>query len=115
MDLSASNLLVWRLIAQGRPLSAAQRESALLLRQQLCDAPWINADEREWAQVLVLRLELLLLGPAKAPPRPVKLTVLPPARRPGQTPLRLSWCSERASEAVTHRCLVRAERWIKKV
>jgi hypothetical protein len=69
MDLSASNLLVWRLIAQGRPLAAAQRESALLLRQQLCDAPWSNADERDWAQVLVLRLELLL-GPAKAPTMP---------------------------------------------
>jgi hypothetical protein len=77
MDLSASNLLVWRLIAQGRPLSAAQRESAVLLRQQLCAAPWSSADEREWAQILVLRLELLLLGPAKAPTMPGKLSRLP--------------------------------------
>jgi hypothetical protein len=103
MDLAASNLLVWRLIAQGRRFSAAQRESVLLLRQQLCDAPWSSADERDWAQVLVLRLELLLLGPAKAPSRPVKLSGLPPGRdgTPGGRVL-LARRSERATLTVMH-------------
>jgi hypothetical protein len=61
IDLSASSMLVWYLQSQHRPLSAAQRDTAVLLRQQLCEAPWISGEERNWAQVLVLRLELLLL------------------------------------------------------
>jgi hypothetical protein len=60
IDLSASQLLIWRLLLQGHPLSAAQRESAAALEEQLCAAPWATAEERNWAQVLVLRLALLL-------------------------------------------------------
>jgi hypothetical protein len=45
---------------QGHPLSAAQRESAAALPKQLCIAPWTSAEDRNWAQILVLRLELLL-------------------------------------------------------
>jgi hypothetical protein len=73
IDLPASSLLVWRLQAQGRPLSAAQRESAAALRRHLCDAPWTSGEERNWAQVLVFRLELLL-GRRKAPATPEKLS-----------------------------------------
>jgi hypothetical protein len=60
VDLAASSLLVWYLQCQGRPLSASQREEALALQKQLCAAPWTSAEERNWAQVLVLRLALLL-------------------------------------------------------
>jgi hypothetical protein len=60
IDLSASQLLIWRLLLQGQPLSAAQRESAAALEEQLCAAPWTSGEERNWAQVLVLRLALLL-------------------------------------------------------
>ena len=62
IDLSACHLLIWRLLIQGQPLSTAQRESAAALEKQLCAAPWATAEERDWAQVLVLRLALLLLG-----------------------------------------------------
>jgi hypothetical protein len=60
VDLSASSLFVRYWQCQGRPLSAAQREEAGALQKQLCAAPWTSAEERNWAQVLVLRLEMLL-------------------------------------------------------
>jgi hypothetical protein len=60
VDLSASSLLVRYLRCQGRPLSASQREEAVALQKQLCAAPWTSAEERNWAQVLVVRLALLL-------------------------------------------------------
>jgi hypothetical protein len=60
VDFAASSLLVGYLQCQGRPLSASQREEAVALQKQLCAAPWTSAEERNWAQVMVLRLEMLL-------------------------------------------------------
>jgi hypothetical protein len=60
VDLSAYSLLVRYWQRQGRPLSASQREEAMALQKQLCTAPWTSAEERNWAQILVLRLDMLL-------------------------------------------------------
>jgi hypothetical protein len=60
IDLHASGLLIWHLENQGHPLTPEQRASAAALRTQVCDAPWTSAEQRSRAQILVLRLEMLL-------------------------------------------------------
>jgi hypothetical protein len=58
-DLPACERLAGELEASA-PLTAAQCEAAGALQGWLCAAAWATAQQREQAQVLVLRLALLL-------------------------------------------------------
>ena len=62
-DLAQVDLFVQELEAGMVPAGFADRFSAARsLIEQFCNVPWQSKDEREQAQVLVLRLELVIDG-----------------------------------------------------